>query len=265
MGCSYAGDAMIDVARSRRTDPLISVVTVCFNAARTLRATLESVARQRGADFEFLVIDGASSDGTSEIIADHAATIDFFLSEPDFGIYDAWNKGLTHARGRYIAFLGADDIYLPGALDDYARFVNRHVGLEYVSSRVRYGNGPRARLIGKPHEWQRFRRYMTVAHVGSLHSRSLFDRIGSFDPTFRIAGDYDLLLRAGPDLKAGFMDSLTVEMGVGGVSSGGMGKVFSETLRAKIDNAAVAVPTAYYDSVVARAKWQVRELLKLRK
>lgn len=215
------------------TAPRISVVIACYNAGATLAAAIESVAAQAREDVELVVIDGNSTDNTPAVIRQHADKIAYWRSESDTGIYDAWNKGIIAARGQYIAFLGADDVWLPGALDAYVGLIAASPEAEYLSSRVQYGEGTTMRIIGQPWDWARFQRYMTVAHVGSLHKRALFDRVGSYDDSFRITGDYELLLRAGPSLRTAFMDKVTVRMGVGGVSSGQSLRVFDETARAK--------------------------------
>lgn len=213
--------------------PLVSIVIACFNTATTLPAAIESVVAQDRDDVELIVIDGGSTDDTVGVIRRYAGVIAHWVSEPDRGIYHAWNKGVTAARGHYIGFIGADDVLLPGALDAYSRLIAASPDAEFLSSRVRYGSGPNARIIGQPWQWNRFRRYMTVAHVGSLHRRSLFDRIGLFDDSFRITGDYELLLRAGPRLDAAYMPQITARMGTQGISSGRESHVFDEAARAK--------------------------------
>lgn len=243
------------------SDPLLSIVTASYNAAATIAETIGSIAAQKGEDIEYLVIDGGSTDGTRDIAARFPSVIDCLVSEPDAGIYDAWNKGVARARGEYVAFLGADDIYLPDALDRYRRFVGANPDLDFVSSRIRYGPGPTARVVGRPFRWSEFRRYMTIAHPGALHRRAWLLKLGCFDTSFRIAGDYDLMLRAGPTLRAGYLDALTVEMGRGGVSSVQLDTVFSETVRTKVANGATGRITAEVDRLVAKAKSRVRKWL----
>lgn len=194
-----------------------------------------------------IVIDGNSTDGTLAVIHAHGHRIAHWVSEPDDGIYHAWNKGVCAARGRYIAFVGADDVLLPGALDAYARQIATTPEAEFVSSLVRYGEGPTARMIGGPWQWNRFRRYMTVAHVGSMHRRSLFDRVGPYDESFAITGDYELLLRAGPGLVTAHVPVVTAQMGTGGISSGRSTRVFDETGRAKRMHAGLSPVMVAYD------------------
>ncbi len=95
--------------------PVVSVVTVCFNAARDLERTIGSVERQTARDVEFVVIDGGSTDTTKEVIERHRDNIDRFVSEPDGGIYDAMNKGVRLATGRFVIFMNAGDTF---AADD---------------------------------------------------------------------------------------------------------------------------------------------------
>lgn len=90
----------------------VSVITVTFNAASTLVACIESVLAHKGQDLEFVVIDGASKDGTVAILERYGKAIDVVVTEPDKGIYDAMNKGLDRASGEYVLFLGADDVLL---------------------------------------------------------------------------------------------------------------------------------------------------------
>ena len=90
--------------------PLFSIITITFNAAGTLPATLRSVERQTFTDYEYLIVDGASTDGTIAI-AQHSAAVSSVTSEPDKGLYDAMNKGLRKARGCYLVFLNAGDAF----------------------------------------------------------------------------------------------------------------------------------------------------------
>ncbi len=218
---------------SSKATPIVSLIIACYNASSTLSDAISSVLAQGRDDVEIIVIDGQSTDRTTEVIQRYDTQIGYWISEPDKGIYDAWNKGVRVARGEYICFLGADDILLPGALDAYARQIAMSPEAEFLSSRVRYGEGEKAPIIGSPWQWKRFRRYMTTAHVGSMHRRSLFDRIGLYDDSFMITGDYELLLRAGHSLKTAFLNVITVQMGVDGISSGRSNRVFLETAHAK--------------------------------
>lgn len=218
------------------TAPLFSIVTAVFNGAGTLAETIRSVAAQSCRDFEYIVLDGASTDGTQAILEEYSASINYWKSEPDSGIYNAWNKGLAATRGEWVAFLGAGDLYAPDALEQYANAIaslspqNWH----YISSRVRLTTGARVlRTIGSAWTWPAFSRYMTVAHVGSMHHRSLFEQYGRFNESYRICGDYELLLRPRGGLRAAFFPGETATMAFGGVSNSNIRLVLEEQQRAK--------------------------------
>ena len=90
---------------------LISIITVCYNSASTIEQTIQSVAQQSYGDIEHIIIDGDSKDATVDIIKSHDKLISQWISEPDYGIYDAMNKGIAMAKGEVIGFLNADDVF----------------------------------------------------------------------------------------------------------------------------------------------------------
>jgi glycosyltransferase involved in cell wall biosynthesis len=220
----------------RSEKPLFTIVTAVYNGARTLEATISSIDRQSFRDFEYIVLDGASTDSTVSILESNSHRIDYWRSEPDSGIYNAWNKALGMARGDWIAFLGADDLYYDNALQEYARAITAFpdASIQYVSSRVHLLKDRRiVRTIGSAWEWPAFSRFMTVAHVGSMHHRSLFTELGNFDESYRLSGDYELLLRPRNLLRAVFLDRVTAGMALGGVSNADVRPALVEQERAK--------------------------------
>ena len=246
-----------------RGSPQISIVIAAFRAVENLPRAIDSVLSQADVISELIVIDGASEDGTVELLESYGEQIAAWLSEPDHGIYDAWNKGIALAQGQWIAFLGADDVFLPDALARYQSFVVSHSELDYVSSRLCliHRNGA-SRIIGQAWSWRIFRHYMNVAHVGSLHHRRLFERHGGFDATWKICGDYEFLLRFGAQLRAGFVDEVLVEMAAGGISESST-RGISETLRIKLRLASVGVIQAWLDFLEAWCKWHLRRLSQM--
>jgi len=201
----------------------ISIITATYNAGLTLQSLVESVilAKQHFR-VEFIIIDGKSNDDTLEIIRSNKVNIDYWISEPDLGIYDAWNKGIKMATGNWIMFLGADDALLPDALSNYYSFLDSidHKDLDLVSSKMRMidKNGNVIRIKGWSWEWPLFLKEVTIAHPGALHSKKLFDKYGLFNINYKITGDYELLLRPRHLLKSAFMDVITVNMSEGGAS-----------------------------------------------
>ncbi|MDH5666809.1 MAG: glycosyltransferase [Nitrospira sp.] len=205
---------------------LISVVVATFNADKTLGRCIDSVARQSYPHKELIVIDGGSSDGTVETLKANADKIAYWISEPDRGIYHAWNKALVQAHGDWICFLGADDyLWDSRVLEEMAP----HLSQALSETRVVYGqvalvneSGTELDRFGKP--WLEIRHsFMTGKalniHQAMFHHRSLFKVRGKFDESFRIAGDYDLLLRELRDGQAVFVPCLVTAMQHGGISS----------------------------------------------
>ena len=218
-----------------RSGHVLTVVVAVYNGEATIGKALDSIRAQKDARIELVVIDGNSSDRTRLIVEAAGDLVDQFVSEPDTGIYNAWNKGLALARGEWISFLGADDVFTEGALAAYlAAAADADDAVDLISSRVRYHpNFGEPFVIGREWKWHEFRRHMTIAHVGALHRRGLYARLGAYDERYRICGDYELLLRARDTLEPLFIPALTVEMGGDGVSNNQLLRTFAETCRAK--------------------------------
>lgn len=244
--------------------PLITVVTAVYNGAQTIEQTIQSIINQTFDAFEYIIVDGGSTDGTVDILRRYDGRIDFWVSEPDSGIYDAWNKAIDVARGEWIAFLESDDAYYKHALERYASFIadNRDRGYEYISSRVDLVTRDLEpiEVIGSPWEWPRFCKKMNVAHVGSLHHRSLFERYGRYDTSYKITGDYELLLRPRNKLRAGFLDNITAFMRNGGMSFSAA-HAFAEAKRAKHHTGGRNPILCSLDNAIDMTKIRVKKML----
>lgn len=206
--------------------PLISIIVAVFNGKATLQQCIESVAQQTYSNKELIVVDGGSTDGTVDLLKDSSEKISTWISEPDHGIYNAWNKGLNLAQGVWICFLGADDfLWEPTVLEQMAT----HLQALPSSIRVAYGqimlvgnDGQSVRALGQPWEPLKdsFKQFMCIPHVGTMHRRELFAQHGRFDESFQIAGDYELLLRELTTADAAFFPNLIVAgQRLGGIST----------------------------------------------
>jgi glycosyltransferase involved in cell wall biosynthesis len=174
--------------------PLISVVTVARNAEKTIERAITSVLEQTGADFEYIVIDGSSTDSTLEIVKRYDDKIEYWLSEPDAGIFDAMNKGIALARGRFIAILNSDDHYLPGAFKLVAE------KSQSIFGGIIYGDyiftAADAEVKFPVQTSLNLSRGMTLGHPAMFVSYATYQNIGLYDPALRFAGDLDFSLRA---------------------------------------------------------------------
>lgn len=174
---------------------MISIVTATFNARTGLQATVDSVQSQDFRSVEHIVIDGGSSDGTREYLESVGNAVRW-ISEPDEGIADALNKGIAMARGEYVVVLQAEDTFVDaGSLGRATRFLRGRediVAFDVMLERG-MGNAERRRSRG----FSLLTEYkMTSPHQGMFCRRDLFERIGLFAPAYRIAMDYEFLLRA---------------------------------------------------------------------
>lgn len=200
----------------------ISIIIATYNAGETLQRCLNSIASQKTEDIELLIIDGKSKDNTLKVIKKNKGIINYWMSETDKGIYDAWNKGIKLAKGNWIMFLGADDVLLEGALPFYLEYLQNEPRIDQcdlVVGRCWLVNeeGRRLRKIGENYCWEKFRYYMNISHGSTLHNRHLFEEIGLFSLKFRICADYELLLRK--KMNARYVNREIIEMQIGGMSN----------------------------------------------
>jgi glycosyltransferase involved in cell wall biosynthesis len=205
--------------------PRISIIVAVFNGAKTLQQCIDNVTLQTYPNKELIIIDGGSKDGTVDLLKANREQISYWISEPDHGIYNAWNKGLAMATGEWICFLGADDYFWGSQVLE-----RMSVHLEKLPSNIRvaYGkvmivNEGKQCLYLRGEHWEnvkeRFAQAMCIPHIGTMHRRSLFEQHGKYDESFRIAGDYELLLRELKKNNAYFIeDVIVVAMRIGGVS-----------------------------------------------
>lgn len=199
--------------------PLVSIVVGVLNGEATLARCLDSVAAQTLASRELVVQDGGSTDGTRALLAARGAEIAAWRSERDRGLYDAWNRALELCRGEWICFLGCDDQFADA--DSLAQLVaHARADSDLVCSRNAMvdADGRFIKLTGHPWRWEHIRQRQVVAHPGMLHRAALFQRHGKFDTSYRIGGDYEWLLRLGPEARAVFVDRVTAKIGADGMS-----------------------------------------------
>lgn len=176
-----------------------SIITPTRNCCATLAAAMVSVLNQTGVEFEYLIVDGGSTDGTVEIIrkfADRDSRIRW-VSEPDKGIADAFNKGLGMATGEWVGIINSDDCYVPGALTAVAEAIHRHPNADVIhGDMLRLDVDGHPLFVLKPASVERaIWRQMPLNHPATFVARRAYDKVGGFDTGLRIAMDYDLILR----------------------------------------------------------------------
>ena len=204
--------------------PLISVITVTRNSADYLEQCIKSVLAQDCKDFEYVIIDGGSTDATVNIIQRYQDRLAYWHSKPDRGLAHAFNLGVEHSKGHWLLFLNSDDYFSETTvLTRLTDGIHQHPDADVVFGQVlvvsremsptRIG-GP----YGGPFRWNDFVMRDTIPHQGALTSRRFLERTGPFSEKFRIIVDYEHLMRAGPGLKACFVPMLVSCMRDDGLS-----------------------------------------------
>jgi glycosyltransferase involved in cell wall biosynthesis len=242
--------------------PLISVIISVLNDLKNLKETLLHLSEIEYKNLEIVVVDCVSTDGTRAFLDAYADKRLRYISERDNGIYDAWNKGVRFAKGDYLAFLGAGDYYNRSGLQKLVQCATEHPTAELITGKVLVHNGVKIiKERGSAWSWRKFRNNMNIAHPGALHSRGLFERVGSFDVSFRIAGDYQLLLRAGETLRTAYLNEPVALMLSGGISHGGRDAIF-EAHRAKVSTDSVARLNANLTTAWMLFKFYIKQALR---
>lgn len=172
-----------------------SIITVVYNGAKTIERTIKSIISQNYDNLEYIVIDGGSTDGTLEIINRYSQYVSELVSEPDEGIYDAMNKGISLATGDVIAFLNSDDWYADGALQHVAEQFNKEKQVQILFSNVYLVYENKFRIPNKTKITDGDHINSVFYHPGTFARRELFEQFGKFDLQYKIAADTDWILR----------------------------------------------------------------------
>ncbi|HKY19217.1 MAG TPA: glycosyltransferase family 2 protein [Rhizomicrobium sp.] len=221
-------------ALPREAAPLVSIVTVCLNAAHSLERTIASVQAQTFASIEHVFVDGGSTDASLDIIRRMARPQDFWISEKDRGISDAFNKGVALARGRFVLILNADDWLSPDQIERSVTALKDAAADFVFGDLIFYENDrPVFRYQGDPNYAKVIhRRWPSVGHPTLLAARDCFARVGLFDPIYRNAMDYDWLLRLhGSGGRGVYCSGVVGHMTHDGVSNLQFGRTVEEVRR----------------------------------
>ncbi len=201
----------------------LTIITSAFNVNDTIKPTIESIRSQTSKNFQWIIVDGGSTDGSIEIYKKNSELIDVCIVEDDSGIYEAWNKGLKYIQGQWILFLGAGDwlesdvvieklLNVLMSLDDSIQFVCGDIYLvdknfkKKISGDISFGSWD----LGLP---------ILPPHSAILHRTDLFDGENKFDQSFKIAADSKFLLKYMNEKNILHIDIVITNMIVGGLSS----------------------------------------------
>jgi glycosyltransferase involved in cell wall biosynthesis len=199
----------------------LSIIIATYNAEKYLTTCIDSILKDKTESVELIIIDGGSSDSTVNLIKSYKHQIDFFLSEPDKGIYDAWNKAIGVAKGEWIAFIGSDDIIYPDSLPNMLEIletVSEKTEFIFSKAQIISNTGKTIGYRGKEYLFNEFKKGMTISHVFSLHRKRVFKKMGLFDLDYKICADYEFMMRYQNTLVSFFLPIISVKMMIGGMS-----------------------------------------------
>ena len=231
--------------------PLVTIITVVFNGEKYLEQTIQSVINQNYDNVEYVIIDGGSTDGTVDIIRKYEDKIDYWVSEPDGGLYYAMNKGIQLATGELIGLINSDDFYNDGTISKVTdQYVNpqklRSVIISGAIFRTDSQGNIKIRLytshksLEEQIEWR-----MPLHHPATFVSCDVYKTIGAFNTKYKIAGDYDFIYRAFHSRKVKFLiiDDFLTSMRLGGLSEEGIMSIWikaKENFQVRKDNISLA-------------------------
>jgi len=204
----------------------VSIITVVYNNKNTIKDAIESVLNQTYKNIEYIIIDGASSDGTVEIIKSYGNKISKFISEPDNGIYDAMNKGIALATGDVVGILNSDDFYANNKVLERVVEVFKGCKCDSIYGDLVYVDKNDTDKIvrywkSKPFNKGLFQKGWHPAHPTFFVKKEIYDKYGLFNLDFKIAADYELMLRFLEKYKisSSYIPEIFVKMRVGGESN----------------------------------------------
>lgn len=249
--------------------PPISIIVAVKNAKKDLEKTLKSIEAQNYHKLETIVIDGDSTDGTLDLILPNKHIIKQFVSEPDEGISDAFNKGVSRATGMYLYFLGAGDTF---ASDDAIQqlFADCDPSHQLICGKVmRVAEDGETPLWIAPKKYEPFKKRslwfkMSLPHQGLFTHRDFFEKVGQFDTSVKFAMDYELLLRAFKDFpKICVKDVLVARWQAGGIGSNRIYEILDEYHRIKQQHCVAPKLVLMAINLLNRLKYFVKgQLLK---
>lgn len=209
----------------------VSVITIVYNGEKFIERTILSVLNQSFENIEYILIDGGSKDKTTQIIQKYSSNLNFWISEPDEGISDAFNKGLLKATGDIVGILNADDWYEPHTVETV---VNDIDNCDIVYGNLQYWRGDSKEYLFSANH-TRLAKEMCMNHPTVFVKRVIYQRLGLFDLSFKYAMDYELLLRFylnGVSFK--YINATLANMSMEGITDKNWKRGYMEVARAKI-------------------------------
>ncbi|WP_044874954.1 glycosyltransferase family 2 protein [Pseudomonas sp. LFM046] len=208
----------------------VSIVTVCYNSASTIRDTIESVFSQSYSDIEYIIVDGGSRDATLSIVDEYRDRINRVVSEPDRGIYDAMNKGIAMANGDIIGILNSDDYFESvDAIEAVVAHARKSPDCEVIFGDVVFVHPDNLEKVVRYYSSRHFRAWKLrfgwmPPHPATFVRREAYERVGKYSLDYKISSDYEMFVRLllVSELSFSRLEKVLVRMRSGGASTAGI-------------------------------------------
>ena len=228
----------------------ISIITVCYNSSKTIEKTFQSIQSQSYQNIEYIVVDGGSSDSTLKIIENYKTNISEYISEPDKGLYDAINKGISKATGEIIGILNSDDIFTDVfVLENIAKFHLENDIDASVGNIIQFNEAGKTVRKYSSKNWtpENLKIGFMPPHPSIFFKRELFEKYGNYHLDYISGADYELIVRffIKHQISWKYYDITTTAMLRGGISSSGISSyllISKEILRALSKNNIIINP-----------------------
>ncbi|GGF60896.1 glycosyltransferase family 2 protein [Wenyingzhuangia marina] len=214
----------------------ITIITVCYNSAKTLETTIQSVIDQTYDDIEYIVVDGGSKDQTLDIIKKHQKRISKWISEPDNGLYDAMNKGVSMSTGDVVGLINSDDLFCDNrAIEKVMNIFKKNIDIDSVYADLFYvsqnniDNIVRRWITG---DKRKFRKGWHPAHPTFYVKKKIYNKYGNFNLSYKIAADFEIMLRFIEKYKIStqYLNEPLVKMRLGGETNKNLKNIFNQNI-----------------------------------
>lgn len=217
------------------SDNLITIITVCYNSEKTIKRTLDSLLNQTNSDFEYIVVDGDSTDNTINIIEEYMPRFNGqmkYISEKDDGIYDAMNKGISLSTGDYIALLNSDDWYEKHTIEVVKDAIKNDNDIDIYYGYIRLIKNGKEYMVRRNNYEFIMEGTGMIQHPTCFIKKEAYDQIGTYDTSYKVCADQDLMIRmitSGKTYRG--IDNILTNFSIGGIST--VYDTFYEVLRFK--------------------------------
>jgi glycosyltransferase involved in cell wall biosynthesis len=253
---------------SSHFSPKVSIITITYNSGQTLEKTIQSVINQNYSNIEYIIIDGGSTDETLNIIKKYQQQISFWVSEPDEGISDAFNKGLSKVTGDIIGIINSDDYYSEGALTEVVKAFQANPDYGFVFGDQVFIDWQGNKLFTQKgdSDYHKTIRYgmPSIPHPTVFIKNGVYQKYGLFDKAYKTAMDYELLLRiCNHDVKGYYIPTILAYMRLNGESDKNYIRGYRESREISIQygyNAIMAWTRYYYKCIKTYTRKKLEQI-----